>query len=97
MGKDHGAMGSMRDSRTEEGRRMGGYRTFFSRGLIVSGGGDVSVSHESSVLRSSAAIGLIMWSEVLLGYGLVDVSGSSAAPPSSSSDSQSRAMPVKAV
>ena len=96
MGKDHGAMGSMRDSRTEDGLRMGGY-LILSIGLIVSGGGDASSgSHESSVLRSTAAIGLIMWSEVPLGSGSVDVSGSSAAPPSSS-DSQSRAMPVKAV
>ena len=65
MGKDQGAMGSTRDSRTEDGLRMDGYLTF-SRGLIISVGRGASDSHESSMLRSTVAIGLIFWSELQL-------------------------------
>ncbi len=65
MGKDQGAIGSTRDSRTEDGLRMGGYLTL-SRGLMKSVGRGASVSHESSTLRSTVAIGLIVWSELQL-------------------------------
>ena len=65
MGKDQGAMGSTRDSRIEDCLRIRGYLTLFV-GLIVSVGGEASVSHESSVLRSTVAIGLIKWSESML-------------------------------
>lgn len=65
MGEAQGAIGSTRDSRTEDGLRMVGYLTL-SRGLIISAGPCASVSHESRVLRSTVAAGLIIWSEFVL-------------------------------
>lgn len=62
-GKDQGAMGSTSDSRIEVGLRMDGYLTL-SKGLMISVGGGASVSHESSMLRSTVSIGLIVGSEL---------------------------------